>query len=216
MIGFRTTLRLAAGIAVFGVSFAHAQATPDSAARSIHLRLGGGTDLSTGVHAASSNFLLGADWQRPDSRLSARFDLTYSRRSRNYAAGYAAFDEVCLTNYCVRSTLTQAVGASFDGRFDLTKGRLRPYVFSGLGLYRTFSDIRSNAYCGDFTFQCSMTPGQFHNNRQTDWSIGLHSGAGLSWKAGGTQLFFETRLQSWVNGSTRLDSKTPLTFGIRF
>jgi hypothetical protein len=213
MIGFRTILRIAAGITVFGTSLAQAQAPTDSGGRSLHLRLGGGTDLSTGVHAASSNFLIGADWQKPGSRLSARFDLTYARRSRNYAAGRTGDDVSCLTNYCINSILTQAAGASFDGRFDLTKGRLRPYLFSGLGLYRTFNDTRSNADCGDFTFQCTMTPGQFHDNRNADWSVGLHSGAGLSWRAGGTQLFFETRLQSWVNGSTRTDSKTPLTFG---
>jgi hypothetical protein len=216
MTGFRTALRIAAGIAVLGSTTALAQATQDTASRNFHLRLGGGTDLSTGVHAASSNFLVGADWQKPGSRLSARLDLMYSRRSQNYAAGYTAFDEVCLTSYCVASTLTQTVGGSLDGRFDLAKGRLRPYLFSGVGLYRTFTDTRSNTSCEN-RFQCTMTPGQLNTNRRFDWSMGLHTGAGLSWRAiGNTQLFFEARLQSSLNQTSYVGSHTPLTFGIRF
>ena len=128
----------------------------------------------------------------------------------------AGFPELC-DGICRKSLTTQLAGISLDGRFDLTTTRLRPYVVSGVTLNRAVRDDESNFQCQNDAFVCARTPGEFHVPRNTTLAFGLHTGVGLSFQVGRSQLFTEFQVQT-LTGAYFGDGKSykPMTLGIRF
>ena len=199
------------------VMAAHAQTSPavvghDTAGRSFHLRVGGGIDVEANPSVKSANALIGVDWQPRGSRFSLRMGVDYSRRKTNNDR--TAFSELC-DGVCFKSLVTQLAGFSLDGRFDLMTTRLRPYVLSGASLNFAMRDDELNARCDNDAFQCVRTPGEFHVLRQTTPALGLHTGVGLSFQVGRSQLFTEFRVQTLTNAYYGNGNK-PMTLGIRF
>jgi hypothetical protein len=195
---------------------AHAQTPPvghDTAGRSLHLRAGGGIDAAKDQYITAANALVGVEWQPRGSRFSLRMDGDYYRRTYNYDQQLAQPPGRCDVILCTKSVVLQIPGVSLDGRFDLMTTRLRPYVVSGVSLNRVVSDAESNRRCDSFS--CAITPGEFNVSRSTNMTLGLHSGLGLSYQAGRSQLFAEFRLQRLTIGGYR-DEYKPMTFGIRF
>jgi hypothetical protein len=198
---------------------AHAQTSPaavghDTAGRSFHLRLGGGIDVEANPNVKSANALIGVDWQPRGSRFSLRMGADYSRRETNSDWMPADFATLC-NGVCFKSLVTQLAGVSLDGRFDLMTTRLRPYVLSGASLNFAMRDDELNARCDNDVSFCVRTPGEFHVLRQTTPALGLHTGVGLSFQAGRSQLFTEFRVQTLTNAYYGNGNK-PMTVGIRF
>lgn len=194
------------------VMAAHAQTSPavighDTADRSFHLRVGGGTDVADGQNTNSTNALVGVDWEPRGTRFSLRTAVNYSRRAFNNERRESA--ELCI-NYCMKSA-TQLVGVSLDGRFDLMSSRLRPYLVSGVSLNRATLDGEWNLRCDNNG--CVQTPGEFTVFRRTSMAGALHSGLGLSFQVGRSELFTEFRYQMVSNG---FGTNNPMTLGIRF
>ena len=194
-----------------------AQASPpvvhDTAVRSFHLRAGGGIDVAGNQNTKSANALIGVDWQPRGSRFSLRAGVDYSRRAFTNRQ-LAEFPELC-NAFCTKSSVTQLAGVSLDGRFDLMTTRLRPYVVSGVSLNLAIRDDESNLRCDTDAFQCVRTPGEFHLFRQTTPTLALHSGFGLSYQVGRSQLFTEFRVQTLTDIYYGSGNK-PMTIGIRF
>ena len=197
------------------VMAARAQSSPvghDTAARSFHLRAGGGIDVAADQNTKSANALIGVDWQPRGSRFSLRMGVDYSRRAFNNDQQLAEFPQLC-NAVCTRSVVWQIPGVLLDGRFDLMTTRLRPYVVSGVSLNRVVAHNESNMRCDSFS--CVITPGEFNVSRSANMTLGLHSGIGLSYQLGRAQLFTEFRLQRLTIGNFR-DEYKPMTLGIRF
>ena len=197
---------------------AHAQPSPspvghDTGGRAFHLRAGGGIDAAKDQYITAANGLIGVDWQPRGSRFSLRMDVDYYRRTYNYEQQLAQPPGRCDVILCVKSVVLQIPGVSLDGRFDLMTTRLRPYVVSGISLNRVVSDAESNRRCDNVS--CAITPGEFNVSRSTNMTLGLHSGLGLSYQVGRSQVFTEFRLQRLTIGSYR-DEYKPMAFGIRF
>ena len=192
---------------------ARAQSASDSAGRSLHFRLGGGVGLR---HTdAISNGLFGVDWQRPGSRFALRLDGGYFRSEDRFDGGVILrAGESCAVALCLQSRLTELVGVSFDGKIDLTTSRFRPYIMSGVGMFRVIRTDEANIQCQEFT--CVFTPGEFSPVRFGTGSFSLHAGFGFSYRVGGAQLFTETRVLTLTNRSTLANPRAPLTFGVRF
>jgi hypothetical protein len=198
---------------------AHAQAAPavvrqDTAGKSLHLRAGGGVDVTVRNGANTANGLIGVDWQPHRSRFSLRMGVDYSRRAFNNDRLLAQFPELC-NGICQKSVTTQLAGVSLDGRFDLMTTRLRPYLVSGASQNLAMRDDEANMRCDDDAFQCVRTPGEFHILRQTTPTLGLHAGVGLSLQVGRSQLFTEFRVQTLTNAYYGSGNK-PMMLGIRF
>ena len=87
----------------------------------------------------------------------------------------------------------QSVGATFDLTYDLTRGRVRPYLLGGWGLFR-----RSGSY---------SLPGSGPQHYD-DLAAALIYGAGLRLSLRKTEVFAEGRVQS--------PAHMPLTLGVRF
>src|SRR5262245_16487219 len=193
-------LSVALTIAIVAPIFAaRAQTSPaghDTAVRSFHLRAGGGVDVADGRNINSANALVGVDWQPRGSRFSVRTAVNYYRQE---------FAAPCSNPgvQCLRSFAAQLAGVSLDGRFDLMSSRLRPYVVSGVSLNRGMRESEWNV----------TTPEGFTVLRRISMAGALHSGLGLSFQAGRSQLFTEFRYQMVTN---EFGTKKPMTLGIRF
>lgn len=192
---------------------ARAQTNSDSSGRSLHFRLGGGVGLKK--TDALSNGVVGADWQKPRSRFALRLDGGYFRNKDDFRPiNVVLAEQSCAVAYCLASRETELVGASLDGKIDLTRSRFRPYVMSGIGLYRVLRTDEANVQCQDLS--CTLTPGRYSEVRSGTGSFALHAGFGFSYRIGGTQVFTETRLLTLTNQSTAANLRAPLTLGIRF
>jgi len=219
MFSCQARLRSAAlTIAIVAPAFAARAQTSsvghDTTARVFHLRAGGGIDVAPDQNTKSANALIGVDWQPRGSRFSLRMGVDYSRRAWSNDRLLAEFPELC-NGVCFRSRVTQLAGVSLDGRFDLMTRRLRPYVVSGASLNLAMRGDESNMRCADDAFQCVRTPGEFHVLRQTTPALGLHTGVGLSFQVGRSQLFTEFRVQTLTNAYYGNGNK-PVTLGLRF
>lgn len=161
---------------------------------------------------------IGLDWpvgQRGAFRLGLMHYQQNRTDNREFMGGCSA--------QCVESRNYGLTGLTFDGTFDLTKGRFRPYVLSGVGLYRTGMTTTNNFSCmydGFITSTCSYT-GNEQSFRSSGWTAGLHSGLGLSMPFRKVTLFTEGRIaivgatqQMMGDGSVR--ALIPITFGAKF
>ncbi len=187
-----------------------AQAPADtSRASAWHVRLSAGPDVR---YSSTSGFgTIGIERER-DSRIGLRLNAEYYSRVQRYADFVL---NSCGTGICTTRSRLGFTGLSADGRFNLLTGRIRPYVVSGLGVYRSISVHHTNFRCGD-DFSCVLTPGELSDMKQSTFGLGMHAGFGLSMQWRGAQIFTESRYQSVMDGMTRGAFAMPVTLGIRF
>jgi len=184
---------------------------PDSAKRGgLHARLAGGVDamLYDGSQRVPSVFgLVGVEWLHPRAPFSARFDLSYFRRDRDFG------DREC-GGYCVYADRYAVAGVSLDGRYTFFhRAPMRPYLVSGFGLYRSTLAWTANVVCADNT--CTATPGQRSTIRDASLGLGLHAGFGFAFAIRRSELTLEFLFREHT-ASFRQGHNMPVTLGIRF
>ena len=106
-----------------------------------------------------------------------------------------------------------------DAKIDLTRGRVRPYVTSGLGLYHSVDVTEQNFLCGpggaSGAYDCRQTAGRETKYRDVRVGVGLHAGLGVTAVLGRTHVFAELRSLSLSDAQNRM-WRTPLMLGMRF
>ena len=163
---------------------------------------------------------LGVEWQRPGSRIGARFAATYFRRS-NTISPLSPLDEGCVTE-CVLRRSAEALGLATDWKVDLARGAVRPYLVSGVGLYATRLDTRQNFECTGSPFQgqsCAPLAGAPRRYRFTNTDVAVSAGLGVLVPAGRASVFAELRLHHLGGGQSSVGKdypQFPLTIGLRF
>lgn len=156
---------------------------------------------------------LGLDW-RVGSRGALRLGLMRYQQNRTDSD---AFVGGCSAE-CVGTRNYGLTGLTFDGTFDLSKGRLRPYLLSGVGLYRNTVTTGSNYSCtyeGFMATTCTYT-GQTQEFGTTTLAGGLHSGLGLSVPMRNLTLFTEGRIAIVATDGRNPRGLIPIVFGLKF
>jgi hypothetical protein len=208
-----------ASLLIAGVSRAPAQGfpRPDSSPPATRPRItaAGGLDLfsfdGSGFKAGYFG-QLGLEWQKPDSKLGVRLHFTGFRR--NLLTSYAGGVGTCVEG-CWMSSHRSLYGVGVDVKYDLTKGRVRPYLFTGAGLYLqqyrregniTRCDVLSPAQpCAPIAFS------------STALDHALSSGFGVTYRLRGVELFSELRYFTFLSrGAGGNTLGAPLSIGIRF
>ena len=191
--------------------------TDTAESRSVEVRLGvGGTRgaLSSSGDLLQPIGLLGMHWSRSRSALSGRLELTYEEESStNRTAG--GFD--CAG--CASQSGHRLTGLQISGQLDLARGTLRPYLLSGVGIYRSASRYRVNFTCTDGADPwptCAPDDAWRSFGTAREAVLGLHSGAGLSVTVGRATIFAEGRLLLLSRGMLGRGSRIPLLLGVRF
>ena len=151
--------------------------------------------------------VVGVEWLGPRSPFSARFDLSYFRRDREFewrnCEGACRFDD----RYTV-------VGLSAAGRYAFRSGAaVRPYVVSGFGVYGATTASSANFVCVDF--RCAPAPGQSETDRRTSIGLGFDAGFGFGFPIGGREFTLEFLLRQH-GAAIRQGYTMPVTLGIRF
>jgi hypothetical protein len=193
---------------------ASAQA-PDSARGSVRVRVAAGVDLR--LYRGSQEIapivgLAGIEWLAPRAPFSARLDVSYFRRSADYA-----FDQRVApgcVELCTGADRYEMLGVSLDGRYTFfARSAVRPYLLSGFGLYRAVHTVTANYTCAEFS--CTSTPDQKSTFRTSSIGLGLHSGIGLAIPIRRSELSLEFRFRQLLSG-LRDGYSLPIVLGIRF
>ena len=196
-----------------------ALALPCSASAQIlggRITAAGGTEgiLDGSSHIPAYIGQLGIEWRQPGSRGALRLGLMHYQLNERFSSmNFAGCTVECAT--WNRFGLT---GLTFDGSFDLTRSKLRPYLLSGVGAYRANSVRGANYQCTGSPGPISCTSGAETERRLTEWTFGMHAGFGLSANVGKVSLFSELRvLMLATDGNGRYSrGMVPLTFGVKF
>lgn len=203
-------------------ALAFALALPCSASAQLlgaRVTVAGGTE---GIPGGSSNtppFIgqLGLEWRKPGARGALRLGLMHYQRNEQWGAFSSSLFPGC-TAQCGSWNRLGLTGLTFDGTFDLSRGKVRPYVLSGVGTYRVNSIRGANYQCsfsGSVINSCSH--GASTEDRITELSFGMHSGFGISANVRKVSLFTEFRLMMLGPGGYGYSrSMGPLTFGVKF
>ncbi len=160
---------------------------------------------------------LGLEWRKSQSRGAFRLGVQHYQQNQRWGSEYLGN---CGAQ-CSRSENYGVTGFTFDGTFDLSRGRIRPYVLSGIGIYRSSTTNRANYQCpgprGPFgALSCTYTPDQTSEYSFATWAPGWHSGLGLSASLGRTTLFTELRVMMLGTDGRQARGMVPLTFGVKF
>lgn len=117
--------------------------------------------------------------------LGVRFGATYFQRDRT-------------TNYLYDHP--RAIGATLELAYDLTSGRVCPYIIGGWGLYRLSGSYRNSATFRTFD---QVSPAMI-------------GGLGLRYRLGALRLFMEARAHGFTNGDDWGPALIPITVGLTF
>jgi hypothetical protein len=201
----------AAGIAASLVPGSTAAQVPDSSRRSgFRPRVAAGVDamLYDGPQRVPSVYgVAGLEWLHPRAPFSARFDLSYFRRDRD-------FGERNCDSFCIYDQRDAVVGASIDGRYTfLSRASVRPYLVSGFGLYHSSWASTANVSCADLS--CVPVPEGRATFRERSLGLGMHGGFGFAFPIRRSELTLEFIIRQRVSG-TRYGYTMPVTLGIRF
>jgi hypothetical protein len=162
--------------------------------------------------------LAGVEIRRPGSRLSARLNAAYFRRHRHHGdAPNDILRALCGGPVCFEDYRFELAGLAFDGQYDLSRGRVRPYVASGLGTYLATTTRSANYTCAPPPAggPCAPDPNGGTRFRTRDVVLGLHASLGVSFPVGGTRMFTELRYYS-LSPSDQEGWLLPLIVGVRF
>jgi hypothetical protein len=217
MSRFARSVCVLAGLCAAATTFAplaRAQA-PGTSRSAVRLRVAGGMDLGIGdsFFAGRSGLgILGLEWLHPRAPFSARLDLSYFRREHDFG------DQEALgcTGYCRFGERHDILGISLDGRYTFfSRARIRPFLASGFGLYRSTITTTTNWRCDESN--CVITPGERHDLSTSTLGLGLHTGLGFAVPIHRSELSLELRLQQ-LSGQPGGYSRytVPILFGIRF
>jgi hypothetical protein len=120
--------------------------------------------------------------------------------------------------YAERYTLTShtaVLGLSADGKYELLRGRVRPYVASGLGVYHSSTHLtREHACVGGPS--CTFVTDDAYTVGGASTVLGLHAAGGVAFALRRTQIFSELRVQSDVRGYGAPSHLFPVVIGLRF
>ena len=184
------------------------------------ISLGGGMDAilyDGSTYVPSYVGQAGLEW-RVGTRGALRLGLMHYQQNRERNGPVVAG----CTAECDSWTRFGSTGFTFDGTFDLARGRYRPYLLSGVGMYRSsttnganFECIASDPTVNPFSRTCSYTGVRREFQRST-WAGGLHSGLGFSATFGKVALFTEGRIMILGTDGTRARGMFPVIFGVKF
>ena len=159
----------------------------------------------------------GFAWQNSKSRAGLRLYATFNHESQT---NHDWFQYGC-SDQCRSETRVNSLGLGVDGTFDLTTGRVRPYLLSGASLMYTRSSYRRNYACtsGPSAPDCAVVAGGGPTYRFGGPGVGLHAGAGLAFRTGSRTITLESRMEMRIRGDNGPDTRQaalPLVLGIRF
>jgi hypothetical protein len=161
--------------------------------------------------------VLGLQWQRPASRLSARLELAYQEMesSRNPQLSPAS----CGSFACSNREAGLLAGLSLNGQFDLSRSAVRPYLVGGVGFYRSNWRREANFSCtgAESAYaECTTFPDVRTVERSHLYLLAAEGGAGVGVQVGRATFFGEARYTVF-NGEFGRDSyRLPLLIGVRF
>jgi hypothetical protein len=182
-------------------------------------RIAWGTDLREHSRPGAGNFigLVGREWQRPGSRVSWRLDLLYQRSAQSDDGLGLALLGCGLT--CRGENESQRLALEGDVKVELTRGAVRPYLASGLGIYRSVETLEQNYTCGGFgeygAGRCQLLTGPATKIRDGGAGLGLHAGFGVAAVFGRTHVFGELRFLS-LSDAPNSSWRAPFVIGLRF
>ena len=160
--------------------------------------------------------MAGFAWQNPNSRGGLRAYATFNHKSRTNSDWY----QYGCDDRCESEHRDNSLGLALDGTFDLTKGRIRPYLLSGGSIFRHWNSYRANYACnsGSGTPDCAVVAGGGPTYRRSDFAVGLHGGAGFAINAGSRTITLESRFQVRFDETSGpyAQAALPLLLGIRF
>jgi len=156
---------------------------------------------------------LGLEWRPGTSRGAFRLGLMHYQQNRNNRIDFYSPCTGPSDIECTEIREYGATGLSADGSFDLGKGRIRPYLLSGVGAFRSTMNSRVNYRCTGLCFDIGY-PSHAYSRRA--WSGSMHSGFGLSANAGRTTLFTEFRVMLLATDGSRSRGMMPVIFGVKF
>lgn len=219
-------LGIPAGLALSLMAASLGAQAPEAARPRLALSAGGDVRGASGM----STLWLGnasVEWPTGVRGVGVRTELTYGWRAPHDQRLGPDPALVDCNGPCPASTLetrTRVFGATVSGTYELPiASRIRPYLFTGVGLFRTRSHLRYDRptlpgcpiemLCA--TAQTVATaPVTF-----VDASGGatMHTGAGLAISLGRSELLLEGRYLLLSGTGTRaLSGAIPITIGIRF
>lgn len=176
----------------------------------LDLRLYDGPTLNLGFLA-----MAGVEFRRPDLPFSGRLGAAYFRRTRDV-------DESALVcDGCRQQYRFDMPGVMVEGMYSLGAGAVRPYLSTGLGVYRATTTRKFNYDCpatepGAAAEPCVIGGTDAHIGRTRDYSVGLQAGLGLSFPTGGSRMYAELRYCSFTSGTTQEGWILPLVVGFEF
>jgi hypothetical protein len=155
---------------------------------------------------------MGLEWRQPDARGALRLGLMHYRQNRDYDMSQLQYG---CTSACRDIDRFRLTGITFDGSFDLTRTRFRPYLVSGLGVYRrSRSSIRNYQCDGSVTPPCAAGPATEY--RKLSNTAALHSGLGFASTFNRVTVFTELRVMLLADGQSGYQGMVPLTLGVKF
>jgi hypothetical protein len=158
--------------------------------------------------------VVGVEWLHPRAPFSARFDLSYFRRDRDFGDSNCWWVSDAAPSLCRYDDRYAVIGASVDGRYTfLPRASMRPYLVSGFGLYRSTLAWTSGLMCADF--RCAPAPDGRATSRVSSVGVGMHGGFGFAFPIRRSELTLEFVLRQQVS-DIRQGYTMPVTVGIRF
>lgn len=163
-------------------------------------------------------WMVGAEWEQRGGRPAWRLAVEGWRRESDTPA-YGAFQFGC-DDRCRQRSRAAVVGLSFDGKYEIGRRRVRPYVASGVGMYRVRSAIALDFTCrgpeSDNPLTCSHDPSGAQSASGTSFDVALHAALGTSVGVGRARVFGEMRLHSDPRDSGARRNLLPFLLGVRF
>ena len=186
---------------------------PDSAKGSLRPRLAAGADIGIGdsyLSGSSGVGIVGLEWLTRRSPFSARLDLSYLRRAKDFGDPVAGG----CTEFCRIAERYEMLGVSLDGRYTFfSRAPVRPYLLSGFGVYFTKNAVTANFTCEQSS--CYVAPDGRGTYVERSAGVGLHSGFGLAVPVRRSELSLEFRFQDLTSGRG-YGYTLPVVLGIRF
>ena len=212
------SLLAAVGVAALALPAIMSAQAPDSSRGSVRVRVAGGIDLGVGdTYLAGGNALgiLGLEWLHRRAPLAARLEFSYFAGREFSSAPPAPCDPECFLR-----RRSDQVGITLDGRYTFfARSPVRPFLVSGLGVYRTMTATTTN-YAFDCTTTvpepgCYLAAGPTRRSTYPSLGLGLHSGFGFAVPVRSSELSLEFRFRQMTSGPPS-PWAVPILVGIRF